>query len=132
MIKKNPLITKGKLILLWKSKQIFINKYILFIFYRDEEKVESRNKPKSINMMKDVRKLYQHYCPQILKDNHGFKYNLSEESIFGNLYYSMNQDFLKGKSVDYQSIPNYRNYSNYRRGPVKLIPILRFKKVGIK
>ena len=81
--------------------------------------------------MKDVRKLYQPYYPQIFKDNHGFKYNLSEESIFGNLYYSMNQDFLKGRSVDLRSISNDKNYTNFnniKRGPIKLIPILRYKK----
>lgn len=40
--------------------------------------------------MKDVRKLYQPYFPKILKDNNGLKYNLNDENIFGNLYYSMN------------------------------------------
>ena len=83
--------------------------------------------------MKDVRKLYQPYYPQILqnKDNHGFKYNLSEESIFGNLYYSMNLDFLKGKSVDFNSFsPIKRNegFNNNQRGQVKLITIVRYKK----
>ena len=84
-------------------------------------------------MMKDVRKLYQPYYPKILqnKDNHGFKYNLSEESIFGNLYYSMNLDFLKGKSVDLNSfspIKKYGGFNNNQRGQVKLIPIVRYKK----
>jgi hypothetical protein len=83
--------------------------------------------------MKDVRKLYQPYYPQILqnKDNHGFKYNLSEESIFGNLYYSMNLDFLKGKSVDFNSfspIKKSEGFFNNQRGQVKLIPIVRYKK----
>jgi hypothetical protein len=83
--------------------------------------------------MKDVRKLYQPYYPQILqnKDNHGFKYNLSEESIFGNLYYSMNLDFLKGKSVDFNSfspIKKSEGFYNNQRGQVKLIPIVRYKK----
>ncbi len=80
--------------------------------------------------MKDIRKLYEPYCPKILKDNHGFKYNISEESIFGNLYYSMNQDILKGKSTDFHSISNdkiYRKIKNNQR-PLKLIPILRYKK----
>ena len=82
--------------------------------------------------MKDVRKLYQPYYPQILqnKDNHGFKYNLSEESIFGNLYYSMNLDFLKGKSVDFNSfspIKKSEGFYNNQRGQVKLIPIVRYK-----
>ena len=84
-------------------------------------------------MMKDVRRLYQPYYPKILKDkdNHGFKYNLSEESIFGNLYYSMNLDFLKGKSVDFNSFsPNkkFEGFNNNQRGQVKLIPIVRYKK----
>ena len=83
--------------------------------------------------MKDVRKLYQPYYPQILqnKDNHGFKYNLSEESIFGNLYYSMNLDFLKGKSVDFNSfspIKKFEGFNNNQRGQAKLIPIVRYKK----
>jgi hypothetical protein len=78
--------------------------------------------------MKDVRKLYQPYFPKILKDNNGLKYNLNDENIFGNLYYSMNQDFLKGKSVDFHSIQQDRKYMNIQRGPLKLIPILRYKK----
>ena len=115
------------MILLLKSKYIYI---IINIFYRDEEKVESRTKQRSVNNLKDVRKLYQAYCPKILKDNHGFKYNLSEESIFGNLYYSMNQDFLKGRSANFNSIShdNFTNFNNIKR-PLKLIPILRYKKV---
>lgn len=80
-------------------------------------------------MLKDIRKLYQPYCPKILKDSHGFKYNLNDEYIFGNLYYSMNQDFLKGRSVDFNSISHDKNnYTSIQRGPVKLIPILRYKK----
>lgn len=80
--------------------------------------------------MKDVRKLYQPYCPKILKDSNGFKYNLNEENIFGNLYYSMNQDFLKGRSVDIQSLSHDKNYTNFKNSqkPIKLIPILRYKK----
>jgi hypothetical protein len=82
-----------------------------------------------VNNLKDIRKLYKPYCPKILKDNHGFKYNLSEESIFGNLHYSMNQDILKGKSIDFQSISNDKHLTylkNYQK-PLKLIPILRYK-----
>ena len=80
-------------------------------------------------MLKDLKKLYEPYYPKILKDNHGFKYNLSEESIFGNLYYSMNQDFLKGKSVNLNSLSrNVNNFRSIERGPIKLIPILRYKK----
>ena len=82
-----------------------------------------------MNNLKDVRKLYKPYCPKILKDNHGFKYNLSEESIFGNLHYSMNQDILKGKSIDFQSISNDKHpaYLKNFQKPLKLIPILRYK-----
>ena len=83
--------------------------------------------------MKDIKRLYQPYYPKILKDNQGFKYNLSEESIFGNLYYSMNPDFLKGKSVDFSlGSGNKNNYyfsKNIQHGPVKLIPIARVKNV---
>lgn len=115
-----------------KSKTISFNKYYIF-YFRDEEKEQNRNKPKSINMMKDVRKLYQPYYPKILRDSNsnGFKYNLSEESIFGNLYYSMNTDLLKGKPKEYHSISTDKNYSNIQRGPKKLIPILRYKKAKL-
>lgn len=78
--------------------------------------------------MKDIKKLYQPYYPQILKDNQGFKYNLSEESIFGNLLYSMNNDLLKGKSLDCTNLEKKildSKFGQYR--PVKLIPILRYK-----
>ena len=113
-----------------KSKKI-INIILLLIYiFRDEEKVESRLQSKSINNLKDIRKLYKPYCPKILKDSNGFKYNLNEESIFGNLYYSMNQDFLKGKSVDYKTNVFGNNYTNFKNNskPIKLIPILRYKK----
>ena len=114
------------MILLLKSKYIYI---IINIFYIDEEKVESRLQSKSINNLKDIRKLYKPYCPKILKDSNGFKYNLNEENVFGNLYYSMNQDFLKGRSVDFQSVSHDKNnYTSIQRGPIKLIPILRYKK----
>ena len=78
--------------------------------------------------MKDVRKLYQPYYPKILRDSNGFKYNLSEESIFGNLYYSMSPDLLKGETKESHSISTDKNYSNIPRGPKKLIPIMRYKK----
>lgn len=78
--------------------------------------------------MKDIRKLYEPYCPKILKDNHGFKYNISEESIFGNLYYSMNQDFLKGKMANLSKIPINEELRGVQKKPMKLIPILRYKK----
>ena len=82
--------------------------------------------------MKDIRRLYQPYYPKILKDNQGFKYNLSEESIFGNLYYSMNSDFLKGKSVNFNSEFGNKNNSYFSNSiqhrPVRLIPISRIKK----
>jgi len=44
-----------------------------------------------------------------LKDNNGFRYNLNEENIFGNLYYSMNQDFLKGKMANILLNDKYTN-----------------------
>ena len=81
--------------------------------------------------MKDIRKLYQPYYPKILKDNNGFKYNLSEESIFGNLHYS-NQEFLKGKSSKFNSISQDKDYADFRNKSrsKKLIPILRYKKAN--
>lgn len=74
--------------------------------------------------MKDVRKLYQPYYPQILKDNQGFKYNLSEEAIFGNLLYNIGGEQLKKKSADAE-IKILEKSGQYR--PVKLIPIVRYK-----
>ena len=42
----------------------------------------------------------------------------------------MNQDFLKGRSANFNSIShdNFTNFNNIKR-PLKLIPILRYKKV---
>ena len=98
--------------------------------YRDEEKViQSKTKPKSINSWKDVKKLYPPYYPKILKDYNGFRYNLNEENIFGNLYYSMNQDFLKGKMTNILLNDRYTNMRGVQRKPLKLMPILRYKKV---
>lgn len=103
--------------------------YLLIIFYRDEEKVQSRNRQKSINSVKDVKKLYTPYYPKILKDNNGFKYNLNEENIFGNLYYSMNQDFLKGKMTNILLNDKFTNMRGVQKKPLKLIPIIRYKKI---
>ena len=94
---------------------------------RDEEKAETKIKHKSINSWKDIRKLYAPYYPKILKDNNGFRYNLNEENIFGNLYYSMNQDFLKGKMANILLNDKYTNIRGVQRKPLKLIPILRYK-----
>ena len=45
----------------------------------------------------------------------------------------MNQDFLKGRSANFNSIShdNFTNFNNIKR-PLKLIPILRYKKVWEK
>jgi thiamine pyrophosphokinase len=64
-----------------------------------------------------------------LKDNNGFKYNLNEENIFGNLYYSMNKEFLKGNMVNISMNDKYTNMRGVQKKPLKLIPILRYKKI---
>ena len=90
--------------------------------------MQSRIKPKSLNSWKNVRRLYGPFYPKILKDNNGFRYNLNEDNIFGNLYYSMNQDFLKGKMANLSKIPINEELRGVQKKPMKLIPILRYKK----
>ena len=75
--------------------------------------------------MKNLKYIYDEYIPRILRNKKQIKYNLSEDSIFGNLNYSMSQDILKGKNVqmDYTNIKG--NLMNFK--PSKLFPILRIK-----
>lgn len=77
-------------------------------------------------MLKDVRQLYKPYYPSILKENNGFEYELNEENVFGNLYYSMNQDLLKGKSSNINIIPEKKNFFESNSSP-KFVPFLRYK-----
>ena len=75
-----------------------------------------------------MRKLYKPFYPKILNENNGFRYNLNEENIFGNLYYSMNQDFLKGKMSNFGKISINEELRGVQKKPIKLIPIMRYKK----
>ena len=101
-----------------------------------EEKNKDENnclkgKNKSISMMKDLKKIYQSYCPKIFINNEPLiKYNFSEESIFGNLHYSMNRDLLKRniKNMNLNIPLNNNSFKEFKKGPVKLLPILKFKK----
>ena len=81
--------------------------------------------------MKNIKCIYEPYIPKIIKTNKGIKYNLSEESIFGNLKYSMNKNLLKGKTIDIDSFSLYKNNA-FSNGLInfkysKLIPIIRYK-----
>jgi hypothetical protein len=105
----------------------FKGKIDIIVEEDDEEKAPIKVKHRSINSWKDVRKLYAPYYPKILKENNGFKYNLNEENIFGNLYYSMNQDFLKGKMANILLNDKYLNLRGEQRKPLKLVPIMKYK-----
>ena len=56
---------------------------------RDENYNKKCKKSKSINLMKNIKCIYESYIPKIIRNKDGIKYNLSEENIFGNLNYSM-------------------------------------------
>jgi len=73
--------------------------------------------------LKNIKCLYESYIPKIIRHDQGFRYNLSEENIFGNLNYSMNRNLLKGKTIEFKSLLN--RGSNIK--PPKLIPIIRYK-----
>ena len=80
--------------------------------------------------MKNIKCIYESYIPQIIRNNNGIKYNLSEENIFGNLNYSMNKNLLKGKTLEVDSLSLHKNknisnsVNDYKP---KLIPIIRYK-----
>jgi NIMA (never in mitosis gene a)-related kinase len=95
--------------------------------YHPKKFKEPPIKTKSLCKMKDLRLLYPPYIPKIYSESKSMKYNISEENIFGNLNYSISRDLLnKGRRVnDYSFISH--NISPKSR-PIKLIPILRFKK----
>jgi hypothetical protein len=59
---------------------------------------------KSLNKMKDVRLLYKGFIPEILKNNKKANKTINEDSIFGNLNYSIDRQLL------IRSFKN-RNYS---------------------
>ena len=83
-----------------------------------------------MNLLKDVRIIYDSYVPKIYKGSNGlFKCNLNEENIFGNLNYSMNNSLLKRKQDELGSSDSESKIKRKKEkmNPVKLIPILRFK-----
>ena len=85
-------------------------------------------KSKSVNLMKNLKYIYDSYIPKILRNKNNIKYNLSQENIFGNLNYSMNTDILTGnimKNNYYKNIIKEKKSVNIK--PSKLIPILRIK-----
>lgn len=63
---------------------------------------------KSLNKMKDVRLLYKGFVPQIFKDNKKTNKTINEDSIFGNLKYSIDKQLLirpiKNKNYSTQKI----------------------------
>ena len=62
---------------------------------------------KSLNKMKDVRFLYKGFVPEILKNNKNANKTINEDSIFGNLKYSIDKQLL------IRPIKN-RNYSTQK------------------
>ena len=72
--------------------------------------------------MKDIRCIYRPYIPKVLLNGKRLKYNLSDESIFGNLNYSIKPDII-------ESINNRENYNfSAKIRPLKLIHIKKKKK----
>ena len=63
---------------------------------------------KSLNKMKDVRLLYKGFVPEILKNNKKANKTINEDSIFGNLKYSIDKQLLitpiKNKNYSTQEI----------------------------
>lgn len=114
-----------------KSKLYLIYLYINLLYFRDENKNKKMNKSKSINLLKNIKIIYESYIPKIIRSNHGFRYNLSEENIFGNLNYSMNKNLLKGKTVEIDSFSKKKDIFLSKglidNKSLKLIPILRYK-----
>ena len=81
--------------------------------------------------MKNIKCIYEQNILKIIRNNNSIKYNLSEENIFGNLYYSMNRNLLKGKKIEIDSAFLYKN-NNLSKilikiKPSKLIAFIRYK-----
>ena len=115
---KKPINYNGKINIIVEEKE-------------KDENISLKGKIKSISMLKDPRKIYQSYCPKILIDDERLiKYNFSEESIFGNLHYSMNMDLLKRniKNMNVKIPMNNNSFNEYKKVPIRLLPILKFKK----
>ena len=115
--RKKPLNYKGKINIIVEEK--------------NNENNYLKEKNKSISMMKDLKKIYQSYCPKIFNNEEPLiKYNFSEESIFGNLHYSMNRDLLKRniKNMNLNVPLGNNSFKEYKKGPIRLLPILKFKK----
>ena len=77
---------------------------------------------RSLTKMKNLRCIYQPYVPKVLQEERAMKYNLSEESIFGNLNYSMNPEVID--NINNKELFNYG--AKFR--PKNLIPITRVKR----
>lgn len=99
---------------------------MLILYYRKYEQ-KKFVKSKSINLMKNLKCLYEAYIPKIIRNEKQLRYNLSEEKIFGNLNYSMSQEILKAKNIrlNYPNKNPAKYLMNYK--PSKLLPIIRIK-----
>ena len=77
--------------------------------------------------MKNLKYIYELYIPKIIRNKNKIKYNLSKETIFGNLNYSMSKEILKAKNkkFDYLNTNRPARLKNYRES--KLLPLLRMK-----
>ena len=105
----------------------FIN---YFYFRENTKKLKQKNHSLSLIKLKDIRHLYKPYIPKIYKIDHNnknnnkivkkdLKYNLSEETIFGNLNYSFNVNIF------------FKNPNNSSTNKTKkfLIPITKYKSI---
>ena len=77
--------------------------------------------------MKNLKYIYELYIPKIIRNKNKIKYNLSNETIFGNLNYSMSKEILKAKNkkFDYLNTNRPARLKNYRES--KLLPLLSMK-----
>ena len=111
-----------------RDKNIFnpINGNIdIIIEENNDNQIKNLNKKlntKSLTKMKNLRCIYQPYIPKVLQEEKSMKYNLSEESIFGNLNYPINPEVIE--NINNKEI--YHFSTKFR--PNKLIPITRIKR----
>lgn len=77
--------------------------------------------------MKNLKSIYELYIPRILRSKNEIKYNLSDESIFGNLNYSMSREILKGRNIkiNYKNLNKFQENILINSNPPKLMPPLR-------
>ena len=77
--------------------------------------------------MKNLKYIYESYIPKIIRNKNKIKYNLSKETIFGNLNYSMSKEILKAKNNKFDYLKTNRPNKLINNKEFKILPILRIK-----